>query len=459
MKKLFTLLLLAIVAVGAYADGLTTVLIGETALNWGDAVKIPAGSLKGIQSGDYIYFTTTASSLKLQYWDGSTTQSIESATSPYEVSEAMATALQSNDLSIQAGTENKIYYLGFGPSSLGYDSGTSLAISDGGGDQTIQLTDAIKSSCKIFDKIVFTVEPKSEGTTTLNVKHNSGNWEIYYTVPSISSKTDVTWVIDEIALANAKAGALWVGEGGNSSNFKVTAIKYYSCTTDNTILLEPSVKSYIQLGSIPSNATVKYDRAFQWGWNTLCLPFEATVTDIHSTAKAYEFTAANASSITFTQITGTTLEAGKPYLVYVDTNVATSATFTGVNVTATSAGSTSEINGLTFKGNYVAGFDMTGKYGVAYHNDSDDSKDGWYIMKGGNDATGKAFSAYFEGTVPTISGGARGFSIITDDGTTKINTVEKVEEGDGEIYNLMGVRTSAPRKGLYIKNGKKYIVK
>ena len=144
--------------------------------------------------------------------------------------------------------------------------------------------------------------------------------------------------------------------------------------------------------------------------------------------------------------------AGTPYLVKLSSNSSETTTFTNVSVTASTAGSTSTYGGLTFKGNYEAGFDMTDKYGVAYSSDS------WYIMKGGANATGKAFSAYFEETVPSPAP-TRGFNIITGDGTTKINTVEKVEEGDGEIYNLMGVRTSAPRKGLYIKNGKKYIVK
>lgn len=445
MKKLFTLLLLAIVAVGAYADGLTTVLIGETALNWSNT-DIPKEYFTGIKDGDILYFSSDAN-LKIIGGGSSWTWSHDDIYGSYTLATGEAEALSTNGLGLQS--SSPVHYVGWG-SALAYDEGTSLTLSEDG-DQTIPLTDAIKSSCKIFDKIVFTVEPKSSGTTTLNVKHNSGNWETYYTSSSISGSTEVTWVIDEIALANAKEGALWVGEGGNNSNFKVTAIKYYSCTTDNTILLEPSVKSYIQLGSIPSNATVKYDRAFQWGWNTLCLPFDATVTEIHNSAKAYEFTAADASSITLTQISGSTLTAGTPYLVNVGTDQATSATFTGVNVTAPTASSTSA-NGLTFRGNYEAGFDMTDKYGVAYSSDS------WYIMKGGENATGKAFSAYFEATGLALAR-TRGFSIITDDGTTKINTIEKVEEGDGEIYNLMGVRTSAPRKGLYIKNGKKYIVK
>ncbi len=47
-----------------------------------------------------------------------------------------------------------------------------------------------------------------------------------------------------------------------------------------------------------------------------------------------------------------------------------------------------------------------------------------------------------------------------DDNTTSVNDVRsKMEEGRGEFYNLNGQRVAQPTKGLYIVNGKKYIVK
>jgi hypothetical protein len=44
--------------------------------------------------------------------------------------------------------------------------------------------------------------------------------------------------------------------------------------------------------------------------------------------------------------------------------------------------------------------------------------------------------------------------------TTGINSIfgEKVVE-DGEIYNLQGIRVNKAQKGMFIKNGKKYVVK
>lgn len=66
----------------------------------------------------------------------------------------------------------------------------------------------------------------------------------------------------------------------------------------------------------------------------------------------------------------------------------------------------------------------------------------------------KAFGAYFKGTF-----GSRGFfGIETDDGTTGIKPVNRIEQGDGIMYGLDGKRLTNP-KGLYIMNGKKYFAK
>lgn len=452
MKKIFTLILMAFVAVGAYAqDGIKTVLIGETTPNWEDNIKLPAGTLKGITSSDYLYFTTNASSVKLQYWDGSTNQSIESATNPYPVSEAMATALQSNDLYVQAdGNYYKIYYIGYGP-SLTFGSATDLSFVSS--SQDIDFS-PVASSLQMYDKIELTVKSISGTPREISIKDNQswGTWAEFGGIGS-SEKT-LMYQIDQRTLNYAKNNQLYIDCKDNGFNDLTITIKYYPCTTANTIVLEPKLKSYIQLASIPSNATVKYNRTFSEGWNSICLPFDADVTAIDASATAYEFTAGSSANITVTSITGTTMNAGVPYLVYVDKKGGvTSATFSNVTVTATTPLSVGPLGGLTLHGNYDAGFSMSGKYGVAYSQ----TNERWEIMTGTANSKLPAFCAYFDGTP---IGGSRGIGIEIGDGTTNINAfeVEEVEEA-GPIYNLMGQQTTTPRKGIYIKNGKKYIAK
>jgi hypothetical protein len=72
----------------------------------------------------------------------------------------------------------------------------------------------------------------------------------------------------------------------------------------------------------------------------------------------------------------------------------------------------------------------------------------------------KAFRCWFElGAVlgkETQFGAPVYFSF--DDGTTGINNIQRTLD-DGAYYNLSGQRVETPAKGLYIKNGKKVIVK
>lgn len=73
----------------------------------------------------------------------------------------------------------------------------------------------------------------------------------------------------------------------------------------------------------------------------------------------------------------------------------------------------------------------------------------------------------FTGTIPAnraylvIASSARSFSIGGDDNTTGIETPEVVVvEGDGPIYDLLGRQvTGQPQKGIYVKNGKKVVIK
>lgn len=54
---------------------------------------------------------------------------------------------------------------------------------------------------------------------------------------------------------------------------------------------------------------------------------------------------------------------------------------------------------------------------------------------------------------------ARGITFVFDDTTGIIEVTPEQSAEDGAVYTLGGVRTTAPAKGLYIKNGKKVVVK
>ena len=74
------------------------------------------------------------------------------------------------------------------------------------------------------------------------------------------------------------------------------------------------------------------------------------------------------------------------------------------------------------------------------------------------DRTMPAGKAYLLATDVPPASGARSLVFEFGDEATGISAVAR-EVNDGEYYNLQGQRVSAPKKGLYIVNGKKVVVK
>lgn len=75
-----------------------------------------------------------------------------------------------------------------------------------------------------------------------------------------------------------------------------------------------------------------------------------------------------------------------------------------------------------------------------------------------NSASMSAGQAYLQ--IPKRTAGARSLRIVFDDETTGVADVRgKMEDVRGDFFNLQGQRVDTPKKGLYIVNGKKVIVK
>ena len=68
--------------------------------------------------------------------------------------------------------------------------------------------------------------------------------------------------------------------------------------------------------------------------------------------------------------------------------------------------------------------------------------------------------AFLRTTTNVTSPGAPGFTLDFGTGTTGITEIEKsVDAGNEAMFNLNGQRVAQPKKGLYIVNGKKVIIK
>ena len=196
--------------------------------------------------------------------------------------------------------------------------------------------------------------------------------------------------------------------------------------------------------------TITLNRTFAAGWNTVCLPFEiSNVTGFFgANAKAYDFTDYTSEGALNFQVTSA-LEAGKPYIVYVESAINDAIILSNITVSSATASNTVQ-NKATFQGTYapMAAGTMTGKYGV-----TKDAK----IAKGTSTASMKGFRAYFE--LP--DGVSARIAFFDEDGTvTYIGGVSVDELTNGTVYNMQGQRITSPNKsGLYIINGKKTVVK
>ena len=201
------------------------------------------------------------------------------------------------------------------------------------------------------------------------------------------------------------------------------------------------------------NAKVIMTRTFKKGWNTICLPFSTTAEALGA-ANVQELTDCTNDLITFKRVEGN-MQWNTPYLIYFNEEKA----FTSENpfIFAGKVTNSNESPRVLFSpimmiGNYKANFSMKGNYGVV-------DQDGVQrIMSGGEGATLGPCRAYFQ----TSKAGANGMLISFDGQTTGITSAELNAEGaaeDAPIYNLQGVRVNHLTKGVYIKGGKKIIVK
>ncbi len=188
-----------------------------------------------------------------------------------------------------------------------------------------------------------------------------------------------------------------------------------------------------------------YTRSVTEGkFGTICLPFNATVTG--ATVFTIASTVGSGDSMTGINLTSVeSLEAGKAY-IFKATGTTLTASYSGSYTAASAA------NGMMGNLSSTAANVAAGNYIVK---DNKICK----VVDGGSGVTVGQYKAYItlEGISPVA---ARGFDFVPfEDETTGITNVEGAVKNGETYYDLSGRRVAQPKKGLYIANGKKYIVK
>ena len=148
---------------------------------------------------------------------------------------------------------------------------------------------------------------------------------------------------------------------------------------------------------------------------------------------------------------------GTPYLVYIESApIHSNGVLLKNPYTQGNNPSNMSKGGATFQGTYT----------TKTYNSENDEANPWYgvtpagkVMKASTGASVKGYHAYFTGI--SAPAGAR-VSIVIDEGegeTTDLGFVKLVDENAKDIYTLSGQRVQKGRKGIYIVNGRKVVIK
>ena len=225
-------------------------------------------------------------------------------------------------------------------------------------------------------------------------------------------------------------------------------------TTNPAIVLDETVAPE-DLPTSGSQSVVVVKYTAKKGWNTICVPFKISDADLEAIFgegyKVYDFKSYKDGELGFQEVNALNRVAGYPYIVYSENPttfeepgfIVTTVSFRSVNY--------DEYNGARFQGTFapMPTGTMEGKYGVT---------PAGKIQKGGANAWMKGYRAYFE--LPEDVNPSK--LAITIDGqaiATGIDAVEMLNELNGNVYDLQGRKVNSAKKGIFLQNGKKIVVK
>jgi hypothetical protein len=199
-------------------------------------------------------------------------------------------------------------------------------------------------------------------------------------------------------------------------------------------------------------------------WNTICLPFDVTIADSPLAGASVKKLISSDSNLTNGTLTlnfedeTTTMIAGTPYIIkWASGSNIMNPVFTNVTINKTMNDVATNDGKVVFKGNYDAQNFNAENSSILFLG----AENTLYWPKSG--AKIGACRAYFEITDGTS---VRAFRLNFGDGEETLGISDATRLNDkGQMtndgwYNLNGVKVEKPvRKGLYIQNGKKVVIK
>lgn len=303
---------------------------------------------------------------------------------------------------------------------------------------------------------------KSTGNSNYNNNHvlfefsNSG-----LRVNNVSNSVFNSSVISKFL---AKKSFTISNEQGNHDSFlfdyiRVVDSDFQGTSTSGNTLKEGSYNFFPEQNYV--NVQLQRSALSTTDWNTFCVPFNISMADFKAVygddTKVWKFSAVDGNVMNFEEET-TTIQAGVPYLVKPSTEGVANPTFYDVNISCTEPQTVGD-------GNYH----MVGTFGLKQLNTENE----FYLAAGGKfklpsatSAPMKGMRAYFQvadASEANLSALRLGFDGGGTTGISEIVGTEAVVSDDARVFNLQGqcVGTSLNglHSGIYVQNGKKYVVK
>jgi len=244
----------------------------------------------------------------------------------------------------------------------------------------------------------------------------------------------------DMLFVTAEAGNYVLSISG-SSNYVITGVSITKAASQVLEFTDGSVPSYAP-GTYP---TVKITRTLTAGnWATAVYPFAVSGVDKIAVLDSYN---KSTGALGFTTATEST--ANVPFLMR---STADKSEISLSNVEVAAAAATDAVkNEASLKGVYAATtVDNSAKNYVLSNN--------VIYPIGANSATVNPYRAYIQ--IAQDADPARGLTFTVDGETTAIDGITAGENAeDGAVYNLQGQRVVKAQKGLYIKDGRKVMVK
>lgn len=280
--------------------------------------------------------------------------------------------------------------------------------------------------------------PDNENDYTPAVGGRGAGWEWRFLPFTLTETTEVTMTF----YAEASSQYQWMSIADGellSANDVATAVSYDEAN-NNTI-------ENVEVANVTMTRTIKV------GYNTVCLPFTLTANQVTAAfgagSEVYAFSenSADANDVTINFYKGDgSITANTPVVVRA-TEASGSQTFEGVQVVAAES--------AAVEGKY---FDFVGNYAPMTVEAKDYFISGGKLYKSAGETNMKAFRAYIfnknkEDETPVK---------LFIEGEGIVTAIEGIDDNinvNGNIFNLAGQRVNKAQKGIYIVNGKKYIVK